>query len=144
MEGVNYDIRDMLDAMVSGGAPDFDMVRLTGGIFRSELWCQMQADIFNRSCEVVAVEEATALGCAMVAAVGVGIYKDFEEAEKHMVKIRRRYEPNPENVKRYEDAFRTVSYTHLDVYKRQIFRCALRPCTRPTRLPGPSRAQRPF
>ena len=67
----------------------------------------MQADIFNRSCEVVAVEEATALGCAMVAAVGVGIYKDFEEAEKHMVKIRRRYEPNPENVKRYEDAFRT-------------------------------------
>ena len=107
MEGVNYDIRDMLDAMVSGGAPDFDMVRLTGGIFRSELWCQMQADIFNRSCEVVAVEEATALGCAMVAAVGVGIYKDFEEAEKHMVKIRRRYEPNPENVKRYEDAFRT-------------------------------------
>ena len=49
----------------------------------------MQADIFNRTCEVVAVEEATSLGCAMIAAVGAGIYKDLEEAEKHMVKIKK-------------------------------------------------------
>ncbi len=55
----------------------------------------------------MAVEEATALGCAMVAAVGVGIYKDYEEAAKHMVKVTRRYEPDPVAAARYEDAYRT-------------------------------------
>ena len=96
----------MLEAMTEGGAAPFDTVRLTGGIFRSEVWCQMQADIFNRTCEVVAVEEATSLGCAMIAAVGAGIYKDLEEAEKHMVKIKKIYEPIPENAAIYEDAFK--------------------------------------
>lgn len=107
MEGVCFDIRDMLDAMVEGNVPDYSTVRLTGGVSRSEFWCQMQADIYNRPCETVAVEEATALGCAMVAAVGVGIYKSYEEAAEHMVKVTRRYEPNPETVQRYEDAYRT-------------------------------------
>ncbi|MEG1619567.1 MAG: FGGY family carbohydrate kinase [Eubacterium sp.] len=107
MEGVCYDIRDMLEAMVAGNVPDFDTVRLTGGISRSHYWCQMQADIYNRPCETVAVEEATALGCAMVAAVGVGVYKNYEEAANHMVKVTRRYEPDPEAAARYEDAYQT-------------------------------------
>lgn len=107
MEGICFDIRDMLEAMVKGNVPNFDVVRLTGGVARSGFWCQMQADIYNRPCETVAVEEATGLGCAMVAAVGVGIYQDFEEAAKHMVKVTKRYEPNPKNVPIYEDAYQT-------------------------------------
>lgn len=115
MEGVCYDIRDMLDAMVAGNAPDFKTVRLTGGTFRSEFWCQMQADILNRTCETVDVAEATSLGAAMVAAVGVGVYQDYEEAEKNMVKVTKRYEPNPENVQRYEDAYRTWKQIYVSL-----------------------------
>jgi xylulokinase len=113
MEGICYDIRDMLDAMVEGNVPEYSTVRLTGGISRSEFWCQMQADIYNRPCETVACEEATALGCAMVAAVGVGVYPDFSTAAKEMVQVTKRYEPNPETVQRYEDAYQTW---------RQVFR----------------------
>jgi xylulokinase len=107
MEGICYDIRDMLDAMVAGNVPEYKTVRLTGGISRSDFWNQMQADIYNRPCETVACEEATALGCAMVAAVGVGVYKDFNEAAKSMVQVTKRYEPNPKTVGRYEDAYQT-------------------------------------
>jgi xylulokinase len=107
MEGVCFDLRDMLDAMVAGGAPPFEKVRLTGGIFRSELWCQIMCDILNRDCEVVAEEEATALGCAMNAAVGAGIYKDYKDAEKTMVKLRKVYHPRADKVERYEEAFKT-------------------------------------
>jgi xylulokinase len=107
MEGICFDIRDMLDAMVEGNVPEYSTVRLTGGISRSEFWCQMQADIYNRPCETVACEEATALGCAMVAAVGVGVYSDFSEAARSMVQVTKRYEPNPAVVGRYEDAYQT-------------------------------------
>jgi xylulokinase len=107
MEGICYDIRDMLDAMVAGNVPEYKTVRLTGGISRSDFWNQMQADIYNRPCETVACEEATALGCAMVAAVGVGVYKDFNEAAKNMVTVTKRYEPDPKTVERYENAYQT-------------------------------------
>lgn len=43
----------------------------------------------------------------MMAAYGAGIYKSFQEAADHMVHVTRRYEPNAENVKRYEDAYHT-------------------------------------
>ena len=105
MEGICFDARDMLDAMVAGNVPDYQTVRLSGGIARSDYWCQMQADIYNRPCETVAEEEATALGCAMVAAVGAGVYRDFNEAADHMVKVTRHYEPNPDTTQRYEDAY---------------------------------------
>lgn len=105
MEGICFDARDMLDAMVAGNVPDYQTVRLSGGIARSDYWCQMQADIYNRPCETVAEEEATALGCAMVAAVGAGVYRDFNEAADHMVKVTRHYEPNSDTTQRYEDAY---------------------------------------
>ncbi|MEG1107081.1 MAG: xylulose kinase, partial [Eubacterium sp.] len=40
-------------------------------------------------------------------AVGVGVYKNYEEAANHMVKVTRRYEPDPEAAARYEDAYQT-------------------------------------
>jgi len=105
MEGICYDIKDMLEAMVAGNVPNFECVRLSGGISQSEFWCQMQADIYNRPCETVENEEATSLGCAMVAAVGVGIYKDYNEAAAEMVHIKKRYEPNPQKAAQYQDAY---------------------------------------
>ncbi|MDR1213226.1 MAG: hypothetical protein LBK54_03925 [Propionibacteriaceae bacterium] len=107
MEGVCFDIKDLLTAMVEANVPDYSVIRLTGGISRSDFWCQMQADIYNRPCETVECEEATALGSAMVAAVGVGVYQDFAEAAQNMVQVKRRYEPNPAVVDRYEDAYQT-------------------------------------
>ena len=115
MEGICFDIKDMLEAIKEGGAAPFDTVRLTGGMFRSEEWCQMQCDIFNCKCEVVAVEEATSLGCAMMATVGAGIYKDLPEAAKHMVKIKKVYTPNPKNVEIYENAFKVWRQVYKDL-----------------------------
>lgn len=107
MEGICFDIKDLLEAMIAANVPNFSTVRITGGIARSEVWNQIQADVYNRPVETVAQEEATALGCAMVAAVGAGIYSDYEEAAKHMVRVTRRYEPNPKNIELYQDAYET-------------------------------------
>ncbi|MDO4554973.1 MAG: FGGY-family carbohydrate kinase [Lachnospiraceae bacterium] len=105
MEGICFDIKDMLEAMVAANVPNFDTVRVTGGISMSKVWNQIQADIYNRPVETVEVEEATALGCAMVAAVGVGIYSDYNEAAGKMVRVTNRYEPNPKNAQMYQDAY---------------------------------------
>ena len=47
-------------------------------------------------------QSAGCLGDAMIAAVGVGIYKDFEEAAEHMVRVDKEYLPNMEAHEQYK------------------------------------------
>lgn len=105
MEGVVFDLKDMLMAMQEAKVPELREVRVTGGIARSDLWNQIQADIYNKEVVATEYEEATVLGSGIIAAVGAGIYKDFSEAAANMVKVKKRYYPNPENVGRYEKLY---------------------------------------
>ena len=69
-------------------------VRLAGGAARSVTWAQIFADVFQLPVEIVETGELGALGCAMSAAVASGACTDLKDAAEHMVKIRRRLEPN--------------------------------------------------
>lgn len=109
LEGVVFDLKDMFDAILDAGVKDFDVVRTTGGLARSDLFNQIQADVYNKAVETVAVEEGTGIGCGIMAAVGVGAYPDLKTAAENMVKVVKRYEPIPENVEKYKviyDAWR--------------------------------------
>ncbi|MBR0092907.1 MAG: xylulose kinase [Lachnospiraceae bacterium] len=105
MEGICFEMREMLGALNKAGFSKFETLRLTGGGARSDLWNQIQADIYGCAVETVEEPEATALGAAMIATVGAGIYKDLKEASSKMVRMKKRYEPIPENVKQYNDVY---------------------------------------
>ena len=51
------------------------------------------------------IEEVSALGAAMLAAISLGIYKDLDDASRNMVKIVECHTPNPEVHRKYEDMF---------------------------------------
>ena len=53
----------------------------------------------------------------MVAAVGAGIYADYEEAAKNMVRVTRCYEPNPDNVELYKDAYATWQSAFMGLHR---------------------------
>jgi xylulokinase len=120
MEGITFEMRDMLEALKEGGLPDFEYYRVTGGAARSSLWNQIQADIYGGSIETVKVSEATALGAAMLATLGVGIYKDIHEAIENMVHVDNRWEPIPENVKVYNEMFGIFRETY-QALKDKVF-----------------------
>ena len=117
MEGIVFDLKDMLLAMLDANVPAFNTVRITGGIAVSEVWNQMQADIYNWNVETVAVSEATALGCALVAAVGAGVYDTYKEEVEAMVRVTKRYTPNPDNVEIYKDAFEVWRSIFRDLHQ---------------------------
>ncbi len=106
MEGICFEMREMLEALKAAGFSEFKTLRVTGGAARSDLWNQIQADIYGCAVETVEAPEATALGAAMIAAVGAGIYKDAKEASEKMVHVQKRYEPKPENVAQYNDVYK--------------------------------------
>ncbi len=79
MEGVGYSLVDCMDIINEMGIT-VDEVRASGGGGKSEIWRQIQADMFN--CEVVTINssEGPALGVAILALVGVGVYPSVIEA----------------------------------------------------------------
>jgi ribulokinase len=91
-----------------------ERIFLGGGGAKSALWLQIHADILKKSIHLARESEACALGSAMAASVGAGIYADFDEAARAMVVIDRVVEPDPANALLYDDLFAR----YVDLYAR--------------------------
>jgi xylulokinase len=101
MEGVAFGMRDSLEIMRQMNIP-IKQVRASGGGARSEVWRQIQADIYGVDLYRMEAEEGPAFGAALLAGVGAGIHKTVEEACDSWVRTTERVSPRPENVALYE------------------------------------------
>ncbi len=104
LEGIVYEMKDIL-LMQEEFAGTVKKVRLSGGVTKSPMWCQMFADILNKPVELTEVTETGALGAAMYAGIGLGIYKDCQDAADRCIRIKETYLPDEKAVKAYEEGF---------------------------------------
>nr|WP_275754810.1 autoinducer-2 kinase [Sulfurimonas sp. SAG-AH-194-C21] len=81
---------------------EIEEIVFAGGASRGALWSQILADVTGYRVKIPKVTEATALGAAMAAGVGCGIYKDLVSAAKELVVWDKTYEPNMKNKKIYD------------------------------------------
>ena len=81
--------------MEEGSVLDAGEIWAAGGGAHTPLWIQILADLLDRPLRTPRVVEAGALGAAMLAAVGAGIYADRAAAAAAMVHPGRVYTPNP-------------------------------------------------
>ncbi len=96
MEGVTYSLRDCLEIIRDMDVPIQD-VRASGVGGKSKLWRQMQADIFGVSISSINTSAGSALGAALLAGVGVGIYENVNEACAATIEKVDRAEPIEDN-----------------------------------------------
>lgn len=113
MEGAVYALKHNLDVAEEAGAKIGEL-RAMGGAANSLLWTQMKADITGKPIAVPSSDTATTLGAAILAGVGTGVYKDFDEAVKRTVRINRRHQPDMENHLRYKKNYQT----YLKLYEQ--------------------------
>ncbi len=120
MEGTSFEVRRNLEIMQNLGI-ELKELRLTGGATRSTVWNQIQTDISKLVVQRSQVEEATALGAAILAAVGGGLYKSVEQAAESMVVVGEQYIPSDELESCYDKlyAIQTKSYNALE--KAKVF-----------------------
>ena len=117
MEGVVYSLRDCMD-IITGMGIDVTEVRASGGGGKSELWRQMQADIFNKTITTINSPEGPALGVAMLAGVGTGVYASVAEAAEAVVQRNSTCDAKARNVETYNRFYKV----YKDLYpalKRQ-------------------------
>ncbi|WP_413735721.1 autoinducer-2 kinase [Sodalis sp. RH21] len=73
-----------------------------GGGSKGKLWCQILSDVTGLPVKVPEVKEATALGCAIAAGVGAGIYSSLAETGERLVRWQREYQPDMVNHQHYQ------------------------------------------
>lgn len=84
MEGVSYSLKECLEILKETGAGISDMT-VCGGGAKSALWREMLADIYGCPIKTCRSKEGPALGAAILAAVGTGIYPSVREACSQMI-----------------------------------------------------------
>ena len=120
MEGVSYSLKDCLNVLGEMGVTPAQMLA-TGGGGRSELWRQMLADVFGCKVCTTQSKEGPALGVAILAGVGVGLYPSVREACDQMIHVGLTQEPNPENQAKYAacyDQYQQLYPAMKDAFKR--------------------------
>ena len=81
---------------------EIEEIVFAGGASRGALWSQILADVTGYHVKIPKVSEATALGGAMAAGVGCGVYESLESAAQELVVWDKTYEPNLHNKKIYD------------------------------------------
>jgi xylulokinase len=124
IEGLDFQLLDIIQEMKRNVG--FDMTRLVvaGGAVRNDFWLQNKADIIGQPIEVPDVDDASPLGAAMLAGIGVGIYRDEADAFEHVRKPARTFEPDDAAAAKYAawfpvhkslyPALKTVSHAIAD------------------------------
>lgn len=105
LEGCTFALRDIVDRLDALGLAG-DELRVVGGGARSPFWLQMKADVTRRRVRVLTMNEATALGAAMLAGVGCGIFRDLDDAVDRLTVLEpKTYEPDPATAAAYDEAY---------------------------------------
>lgn len=101
VEGIAFNHRVHVDAL--RGTFDIETARLTGGISRNSVFCQIFANALGLTIEVVEVDEAAAWGAALCAGAGAGLFKTPGDALQNANLMT--YHPDPEKARDMDTLF---------------------------------------
>ncbi len=101
IEGLGYQFLDIVTAMETVMDEPMERFIAIGGATRNTFWMQTKADIVGRPVDVPDVEEASPLGAAMLAGIGVGLYDDVEQACDRVYREGKTFHPDPARAKDY-------------------------------------------
>lgn len=121
-EGVAYNMRWILEIVEKKFGFPLSNLRVIGGGARGDVWMQILSDVTNRRVEkLLNPQERGAIGVALVAAIGLGVYPDFK-ALKEVIEVNRTFTPNSENREIYDFLFENYKdlYRHLKGISHRI------------------------
>ena len=123
IEGLDYQVLDIVTALKNGLGTHPDRLVAVGGATRNPFWSQNKADVTGLSIEVPEVREATALGAAILAGIGVGLYRDEQDAFEHVYRPGKSYLPNPQLAPKYAEWYQIYKqlYPSLKPISHQLY-----------------------
>lgn len=121
LEGVAYALRDGLERTAQRTHVTPTGLRIAGGGAQSAAVTQLTADVFGLPVARGRTHEASGLGAAIDAAVGLGIHRDIAAAVDAMVHVGEVRDPDPGDQARYDELYREV-YRRMYPRLRPLYR----------------------
>lgn len=130
IEGIGFELYNSLKCLEKRSKLSIDEIFVGGGGAKSDIVCQISADIFGLPVKRTQTHEACSVGSSMVAFVANGTYKDYPDAIAHMVRQKDVFTPNAENHRMYmllyNKAYRKIfgklqpiNKSIIEIYKRR-------------------------
>ncbi len=120
IESITFSIKEAIEEIEQTAGRSYPGLRCGGGGSSSDKWLQLKADLLQKGVRRVENPEASAVGAAMIGAVGVGLYGDFSEASVQMVRTSRYFEPNREISEIYQKNYETYR-SYMKVIKENFY-----------------------
>ena len=114
MEGVAYSLRDCKNIISEMGTNISDMMACGGG-GTSPLWRSMLADMYGCPVKTVTCKEGPALGVAILAFVGTGVYSSVQDACKAIIKTDKTQVPDKDSSAEYEKYYQIYQKLYLSI-----------------------------
>lgn len=117
--GITFQLRQMVDIQTTIHAKRWTQLRTVGGGTRNRLWMQTKADVLGIPVTVPRVEEMTAVGAALLAGLGAGLYRGIQEVtgvtESFGFEL---YEPRTSYHRRYNEVYHEVYLPSLSLLEQ--------------------------
>jgi len=104
-EAAAYVVRGHLGIIAELTGARVSELTFSGGGAKGRLWPQVIADVLGLPVQVPAVTESSALGAALCAGRGAGVYSSLTELEPTLRQRAATFEPRPEAVAVYDDRY---------------------------------------
>jgi sugar (pentulose or hexulose) kinase len=115
LEGVAYALREGKERTERRSRTPIIELRVAGGGSQSDAALQLTADLFGLPTARPHTYEASGLGAAIDAAVGLGLHSDFQTAVREMTRVGNLFEPDPETREIYDGLYQRV---YKQMYRR--------------------------
>ncbi len=122
IEGLCFEAKRIIEAMDKIVDHPIEKLTAVGGGTNSQFWQQTKANVTGLPVEIPNIKEATAMGAAMLAGIGTGVYDDMISASQTTYRIKKYYKPNLELTSFYRDVYKTYSklYPTLKEINREL------------------------
>jgi len=89
LESNSYAVKGNMEQLEEISGAGFEFIKFCGGNSNSDLWMQIQADVLGIPVKIPETRDGTAIGTAILAAVGSGYYESTRDAVSEMVRFRK-------------------------------------------------------
>jgi xylulokinase len=118
MEGVAFSLRECMELMPNA-SDRTSPIPIGGGVANSQVWCQILADVLDRTVIQLRSNETETLGDVIIAAQGIGLTQIPPSFGKQLAKSGRLLAPNPAVTALYDEQF--ARYKKLYRQLKELF-----------------------
>ena len=105
LEGLNFEIKLNIDIIESLGISNINEIKCISGGAKSDFWLQLKANILDKKITASEFADAPAIGAAILAGYGSGIFDTLEQGIQLTSSAWRTFYPDEDMVKKYKEKY---------------------------------------